>query len=423
MIGRAIAVILATCTVWAEPSKAVETFVAGPGDRLSVTVHRRADLSGEFRVLPSGALSLPLVGNLAVANRPIDQIRDLIAQRLREDAGLLDPRVSVEISEMQPILVAGSVRRPGQYPFQFGMTVGHALAAAGGLRRFEPDEIGARIEVLRLREKLRLAQDALGVALVRQARLRAEAAEQEELKVSSLTVRHLSEERLRQTVEAEQEIMRRRLAAHTSTITMLATQTTSYEDEIRALTDQDATKGRELQLLTDESTYLDDLIRKGLSPRTSRVSELARFAVQVEGDRRQIQAFAARARQEIVRLEQTRITSITSRRLEIATALKDVDDTIATLRVGIEEGRAGLAQLRDALPGDDEPLGPSQPGVVSILRVRSGPPQRIKAEAQTELMPGDLVDATPEDGVLMRRLASGGVPEETAASAPREAKQ
>ena len=423
MIGRAIAVILATCTVWAEPSMAVETFVAGPGDRLSVTVHRRADLSGEFRVLPSGALSLPLVGNLTVANRPIDQIRDLIAQRLREDAGLLDPRVSVEISEMQPILVAGSVRRPGQYPFQFGMTVGHALAAAGGLRRFEPDEIGARIEVLRLREKLRLAQDGLGVALVRQARLRAEAAEQEELKVSSLTVRLLSEERLRQTVEAEQEIMRRRLAAHTSTITMLATQTTSYEDEIRALTDQDATKGRELQLLTDESTYLDDLIRKGLSPRTSRVSELARFAVQVEGDRRQIQAFAARARQEIVRLEQTRITSITSRRLEIATALKDVDDTIATLRVGIEEGRAGLAQLRDALPGDDEPLGPSQPGVVSILRVRSGPPQRIKAEAQTELMPGDLVDATPEDGVLMRRLASGGVPEETAASAPREAKQ
>ncbi len=95
---------------------AAEDFVVGPGDKLAISVHRRDDLSGEFRVLPGGAVSLPFLGNLPVAGKSVEQVRHAVAQRLREDAALLDPRVSVEIAEMQPILVAGPVRRPGQYP-------------------------------------------------------------------------------------------------------------------------------------------------------------------------------------------------------------------------------------------------------------------------------------------------------------------
>lgn len=388
-------------------ASAAEPFVLGPGDRVAVTVHRRADLSGEFRVLPGGTLSLPFIGGLPVAGRSIEEVREAVAQRLREEASLLDPRVSVEIVEMQPVLVAGSVRRPGQYPFQLGMTVGHALAAAGGLRRFELEEVGARVEVARLRERLRQGQDAMGLALVRQARLSAEAGDAETFDAPPLAARYLPEERLQQTLASEREILRRRNSAHTSLLAMLATQTEAYNDELRALEEQGATKEREGELLAQEGRYLDSLMRQGLSPRTSRVIELARMAVQVEGERRQILAYMARARQEIARIEQARINAVTQRQLEIANGLKEVEDGMVSLRVGLEESRAGLAQLRETLPAEDVPVGARAPAAITILRVRATPPRRIGAQADTPLMPGDLVEVAAEEPVPGRRLASG----------------
>ena len=388
-------------------AQAADTFLVGPGDRLSVTVHRRADLSGEFRVLPGGALSVPFIGNLPVAGQTIDQIREALTQRLRTDAALLDPRVSVEIAELQPILVAGMVRRPGQYPFQLGMTVGHALAAAGGMRRFEIEEVSARVEIARLREKLRQGQDTLGITLVSRARLLAEAAGAAAFEIPPAAARQLPEERLRQTVAAEHDILRQRGAAHRSVIDMLAAQNTAYRDEIIALTEQNDIKAREAALLTQEAAYLETLMRQGLSPRTNRVIELARFAVQVEGERRQIMATIARARQEIARLEQARISTLSTRQLEIAIALKNVDDSLATLVVSLEEARTGLAQMRETLPMDDGPLGARGANAITILRLRASAPQRIAAEADTALMPGDLVDTSPDDAVLRRHLASG----------------
>jgi protein involved in polysaccharide export with SLBB domain len=197
------------------PAQAAEPFVIGPGDKISINVHQRPDLSGEFRVLPGGALSLPFIGSLPVAGLSIEEIRDKVAQRLRQDAALLDPRVSVQIAELQPILVAGVVRRPGQYPFQLGMTVGHAVAIAGGTRRVDPEEIGGRIEIARLRELLRQSQDGLGVALIARARLAAEAQGADDFELPPDAARYLTPDRLRQSYDAEREIMRRRTAAYT----------------------------------------------------------------------------------------------------------------------------------------------------------------------------------------------------------------
>ncbi|MBR0674352.1 polysaccharide biosynthesis/export family protein [Neoroseomonas soli] len=383
-----------------------EPFVVGPGDRIAITVHRRPDLSGEFRVLPGGALSLPFIGNLAVAGLPVEGIGEALTRRLREDAAILDPRVSVEIAELQPILVAGVIRRPGQFPFQLGMTVGHAVALAGGARRIEGEEIGARIEIARLREQLRQNQGALGIALVARTRLLAEAAGAADVDAPAEAARFLLPERLHQTLEAEREILRRRVEAHATLIAMLTTQREAYNDEIRALEEQDASKDQEAALLNQERAYVADLMRQGLTARDARVVQLARSAVQVEGERRQIRAYIARARQELARIEQTRGSAVTQRRLEITTGLKDAEDTIARLRVAVEEGRAGLAELRGVLPPEDSPLGPPAALAYTILRVRSSPPERIAARIDTPLLPGDLVEVTSDEPAPGRRLAS-----------------
>jgi len=404
-LWRGIAAVVGVLLM-AGSSLAAVDFLVGPGDRLSISVHRRADLSGEFRVLPGGALSLPFVGNLNVAGMSLEQIRGAIAQRLRDDAALLDPRVSVEISEMQPVLVSGIVRRPGQYPFQIGMTVGHAVAAAGGMRRFELEEVGARVEVMRLRERVREAQEATGVSLVRQARLLAEAAERETFDPPPAATRFLPAERLAEVVESERAIQRHRELAFRSLLELVVTQTAAFQDEIRALEEQTSAKERESELLAQESRYIEGLMRQGLTARDARIVQLARAAVQIDGERRQIMAFIARARQQIASTEQTRVNAITQRRLEIATSLKDAEDQMARLRAQIEESRAGLAQLRETLPPEDAPLGARTPPAFSILRVRASPPGRIDAHADTPLLPGDLVDVLGDE-TGARRLAGG----------------
>jgi polysaccharide export outer membrane protein len=47
---------------------------------------------------------------------------------------LLNPRVSVSIDEYRQFFVNGQVEKPGGYPFQPGITVGKAVAIAGGFK-------------------------------------------------------------------------------------------------------------------------------------------------------------------------------------------------------------------------------------------------------------------------------------------------
>ena len=115
----------------------------GPGDQLRIITAGDDALTGEFRVADNGRIALPLLGPVDAATRTARGLQDDIATRLR-DAGLFrDPSVSVEVIGTRPVYVLGEVNRPGQYPFQSGMTVVSAVAAAGGFTyRAIPDYAG-----------------------------------------------------------------------------------------------------------------------------------------------------------------------------------------------------------------------------------------------------------------------------------------
>ncbi len=148
-------------------------------------------------------------------------------------------------------------------------------------------------------------------------------------------------------------------------------------------------------------------MQRGLTPRTTRVIELARLATQVDGERRQILSNIARARQEIIRLEHQRDNAGTQRQLESQIGLKEAEDQMAGLRVTLEEVRSGLAHLSDALPADEAPLGAPPGAKVEILRIRATPPQRIEADVDTPLLPGDLVDFSTGRAGASGRVALG----------------
>ena len=102
-------------------------------DVLTITVFDEPDLSvRESRVSTSGAIAMPLIGDVRVAGRTTDQIAVIVERKLA-DGYLKKPRVSVSIHEYRQIFVNGEVKEPGGYSFREGLTVQKAIVLAGGL--------------------------------------------------------------------------------------------------------------------------------------------------------------------------------------------------------------------------------------------------------------------------------------------------
>ena len=104
----------------------------GPGDAVRLITFGEDGLTGEFHVSDAGTIAMPLLGNVRAAGLTPAELETSIAGKLKDAKLLRDPSVSVEVSAYRPIFVLGEVNKPGQYPYQPGMTVVTAAAVAGG---------------------------------------------------------------------------------------------------------------------------------------------------------------------------------------------------------------------------------------------------------------------------------------------------
>jgi protein involved in polysaccharide export with SLBB domain len=110
-----------------------------------VTVFRQEQLSGEFRIDGSGSLSLPLVGDVQASGLTMRELETRIADKLKDEGYLVNPRVSAEVLIFRPFYILGEVNNPGQYEYTNGMTVTNAVALAGGYTyRADGDDIEIR---------------------------------------------------------------------------------------------------------------------------------------------------------------------------------------------------------------------------------------------------------------------------------------
>jgi len=89
-------------------------------------------------VRPDGAISLPLVGDVQVADRTPQEVEKLITQRLKDGQLMLDPHVSVGLAAVhsKKFYLQGEVNRPGAYDLVVPLTVMEALVQAGGFHDF-----------------------------------------------------------------------------------------------------------------------------------------------------------------------------------------------------------------------------------------------------------------------------------------------
>ena len=104
----------------------------GGGDQVRLITFGEDQLTGDFRVDDQGAIALPLVGAVPAAGLTTAQLGARVAAELKSHNLLQNPSVSVEVAAYRPIFVLGEVAKPGQYPYQPGMTMLTTVAVAGG---------------------------------------------------------------------------------------------------------------------------------------------------------------------------------------------------------------------------------------------------------------------------------------------------
>ena len=146
-----VALVAAGCAstasyVWVDnlPDQAFEhtPYRIHAGDLLNILVWSQENVSGPARVRPDGKVTLPLVGDIAVAGLTPPACAEQITRRL--DGLVLEPKVTVTVTENKTptVSVVGEVRNVGDYPVLQEDTVLQILARAGGLTEFaQPDHI------------------------------------------------------------------------------------------------------------------------------------------------------------------------------------------------------------------------------------------------------------------------------------------
>lgn len=152
------------------------TYFMCPGDKVRINILGHEELFGtnsndrrdEMQVRPDGGLMLPLIGNVQMAGKSVEENVREITQRFSEY--LVDPRVTLNITQLGTtrVYVFGEIREQGMFELSKSHNLVDAIGAARGfsnkskkkcvyvLRKNQPDFV-LKVNMLELFHKNNIA--------------------------------------------------------------------------------------------------------------------------------------------------------------------------------------------------------------------------------------------------------------------------
>jgi len=118
----------------------LDEYRIGVGDSLQISVWRNPDLSASVVVLPSGDISVPLVGDIRAAGETTESLATQISDGL--NSFVRQPNVTVSVLSavsaeyLQRVRITGAVNAPLSVSYRRGLTVLDFVLQAGGLTPF-----------------------------------------------------------------------------------------------------------------------------------------------------------------------------------------------------------------------------------------------------------------------------------------------
>lgn len=346
-------------------------------------------VSGDYAVGASGTISLPLVGELPVSGKTTEEVAAEIGARMQKLFALRDlPSASVELAQYRPIYVAGEVQTPGEYPFAPNMTVLKAVSLGGGLRRGDAGQRFAR-DFIRADGDTAVLIAERNRLLTRRARLQAEIAESDSIKVPE-EMKDMPE--TASLIESETALMQSRDRRQKVQLTALADLKTLLQKEISALEQKSQTQNRQLDLVEQDLKKVDSLAEKGLTI-SSRKLALEQRVADLQAALLDIDTASLKAKQDAAKASQDETNLVNDWDASLAQELQNTESELEAVTLKLDTSRKlmseALLQSADAAATKQNPSDADVSFV--IVRQKDGTAAEIAATETTQVLPGDVI--------------------------------
>ena len=391
--------VQASANVDEEASGLSKDYRLAPGDRLTIVVYDQPQLSGQFIVDGGGGILLPLAGAVSLSGLTLAEAQKLIQDRFA-DGVLVQPAVSVRITDYRPIFVTGNVRKPGSYRFIIGQSVKAAVAAAGG--EGEPIELnfnGAMSDFITAEQRVRQLEGDHAYLLMRKARLEAQRDGHDDFVMPMLVGMTRRNVDFDLAYSAESDTFSRLAEMYRMQIQTLQNQRPRIEAEIKAVTNQIAKQKEHLGIVNGHLADLEHLFAKAFCARTCCSIEQIQKTL-VEGQVSNLEAQVARLRQNMGDLDY-RLGEVKAAHLrQTLTELQETAQRLREVETNLGPARR-LLEVRTRGAGGDVAEAEY---TIRISRVRDGALITFDATEETMLSPGDVVE------VKLKRRVSDKAP-------------
>jgi protein involved in polysaccharide export with SLBB domain len=420
--GTAVAMLAGVLCLFGGAASAAE-YRLGPADQVQIKVvefnpdtllpTEWAILAGNYRVDGEGRIRMPIIGTVSASGLTLSELNAAIEERVRKLIGFetTSSRVvegsaadtvltaTTEIVEYRPFYVSGNVKAPGAYPYRPDLTVLQAVSIAGG--RPAPDGGGWYLErdAINVHGALRNLDVEQAALIARQARLRAELEDAEQIAFPVSPSRSSEPspdgETLTEQVRAAETAIfeRRRVEAKHQTDALLE-QKALLESEVSSLLDQVQAQSVQAELVGKELGTVSSLVDKGLTT-TARRLALDRTAAEIESKMLQLQTSVIQVRQDINRCERDLAALLDKRKSDIAAELRDVQGSLDELVEKRRTSMALLARLQEAGSFAISAQGEIRPMYSIVRKDDQGQSTEIVDVAETaSVEPGDTIKVT-----------------------------
>lgn len=377
---------LSALTVPADaPAQAETELELGPGDKVQITAYERDDISGTFTVRTDGAISIPLIGKIEARGKTLSELEEATAAAIEAATSRSVP-ISLEVTAWRSIYAVGDVESPGVYAFTPGMTVLHALAAAGGFQRQLNN--ASPFEINRESTNLHRAIDELKTATAKRARIQAELDGKDTIKVPAALLKLAGPREARRLIEAELSVLRQNTKSQRLQRATKIAEIKLMKQEIEAYKKQRVDIQKRVALNLEELKKYTKLQAKGLA-RSSRTLQLRSEIAALDANSHTVLASIARSENSLIRINEEMDLLPINKRLELDRELQEVTASIrqseTVLRLhGELVNRLSLLTTKEA-----EAI--AKPARYEIMRSVANRQTLLPAEETTSLRPGDVV--------------------------------
>ncbi|WP_336491985.1 polysaccharide biosynthesis/export family protein [Methylobacterium nigriterrae] len=400
--ARRMAPILAAALCLAAAKDARAEYLLAPGDVVEITALGVPELKQDTVIDVDGQAYFPVLGQMKAAGLSLVQLRDKVRElvpskvfRRRTQEGRDYPvvvsadEVSVIVVQYRPVYLDGDVAKPGAQAYRPGLTVRQAIALAGGydVMRFRGRD--PFLESADFRAEYYTLWTEYAKEEARIARFKSQLAENADLSKQSQVETPIRPSVVAGITELEAKQLKAELADHYDEQAHLRN---AIDQEKRRISILSQTEAQEKAGAEADARDLEEMkqnFAKGVIP-VNRMSEMRRMSLLSSTQALQTTALLATVERQQGELKRRLRQTDNRWQIDHTRELQEAQVRLETIRVRIQAVGEKLEYA--GLVRSQLVRGRGGAPAIHVFRGRNTAGQGLRADEDTELMPGDVVE-------------------------------